>query len=89
MAKLQKMEVEKIAPMAVYLLSDAATEVTAQIFGVRANEIMLFSQPRPVRSVHQSQGWTPEDIAEIAIPAMRNSFFKLERSPEVICWDPI
>lgn len=88
-AKLQKMEVEKIAPMAVYLLSDAATEVTAQIFGVRANEIMLFSQPRPVRSVHQSQGWTPEDIAEIAIPAMRNSFFKLERSPEVICWDPI
>lgn len=88
-AKLQKMEVEKIAPMAVFLASDEAKDVTAQIFGVRANEIMLFSQPRPVRSVHQSQGWTPEDIAEIAIPAMRNSFFKLERSPEVVCWDPI
>ncbi len=88
-AKLQRMEVEKIAPMAVYLASDAAKEVTAQIFGVRANEIMLFSQPRPIRSVHQSQGWTPEDIAETAIPAMRNSFFKLERSPEVISWDPI
>lgn len=87
--KLQKMEAGKIAPMVVYLGSDAASEVTAQIFAVRANEIMLFSQPRPVRSVHMSTGWTPEDIAEIAVPAMKNDFYKLERSPEVIGWDPI
>lgn len=87
--KLQKMEAGKIAPMVVYLGSDAAAEVTAQIFAVRANEIMLFSQPRPVRSVHMSTGWTPEDIAEIAMPAMENDFYKLERSPEVIGWDPI
>lgn len=87
--KLQKMEAGKIAPLVVFLGSDAAEEVTAQIFGVRANEIMLFSQPRPIRSVHMSTGWTPEDIAEVAIPAMKNSFFKLERSPEVIDWDPI
>src|SRR5690606_30385850 len=88
-AKLQKMETHKIAPLAVYLVSDAAKEVTGQIFAVRANEIRLFSQPRPIRSVHQSEGWTPETIAEIAMPAMRNSFYKLERSPDVICWDPI
>ncbi|NYT62536.1 SDR family NAD(P)-dependent oxidoreductase [Alcaligenaceae bacterium] len=87
--KLQKMEAGKIAPMVVYLGSDAASEVSGQIFGVRANEIMLFSQPRPIRSVHQSTGWTPESIAEIAVPAMQNSFCKLERSPEVIGWDPI
>jgi len=88
-AKLQKMEAGKVAPMAVFLASDAAREVNAQIFAVRANEIMLMSQPRPVRSVHLSEGWTPESIAEIALPAMRNSFFKLERSPDVINWDPI
>lgn len=87
--KLQKMEAHKIAPMVVYLASDAAREVTAQIFAVRANEIMLFSQPRPIRSVHMSEGWTPESIAGIAIPAMKNDFYKLERSPEVIGWDPI
>ncbi len=87
--KLQKMEAGKIAPMVVYLGSDAASEVTGQIFAVRANEIMLFSQPRPVRSVHMSTGWTPESIAEIAVPAMKNDFYKLERSPEVIGWDPI
>ncbi|QOT79843.1 SDR family NAD(P)-dependent oxidoreductase [Cupriavidus basilensis] len=88
-AKLQKMEANKVAPMAAFLASDAAHEVNAQIFAVRANEIMLMSQPRPVRSVHMSEGWTPESIAQIAIPAMRNSFFKLERSPDVISWDPI
>jgi len=87
--KLKKMEAGKVAPLAVYLASDAASEVTAQIFAVRANEIMLFSQPRPVRSVHQSEGWTPELIAAIAIPAMRKQFYALERSPDVIDWDPI
>ena len=87
--KLQKMEAGKIAPMAVFLASDAASDVNAQIFGVRANEIMLFSQPRPVRSVHMSTGWTPEAIAEIAAPAMKHHFMAMERSPEAIDWDPI
>ena len=87
--KLKKMEAGKVAPMAVYLASDAASEITAQIFAVRANEIMLMSQPRPLRTVHNSEGWTPERIAEIAVPAMRKHFYALERSPDVIDWDPI
>ena len=87
--KLKKMEAHKIAPLAVYLVSDAARDITAQIFSVRANEIMLFSQPRPLRSVHHSEGWTPELVGEIAIPALRKHFYPLERSPEVIDWDPI
>ena len=87
--KLQKMEANKIAPMVVFLASDKAKDVNAQIFGVRANEIMLFSQPRPVRSVHNSEGWTPESIAEIAAPAMKHHFMALERSPDAIDWDPI
>ncbi len=87
--KLKMMEARKVAPMAVFLASDAAREVTAQIFGVRANEIMLFSQPRPVRSVHHTPEWTPEAIADIALPAMQKQFYPLERSPDVISWDPI
>src|SRR3954467_3923010 len=86
--KLKKLEARKIAPMAVYLVSDAAKDVTAQIFGVRANEIMLFSQPRPIRSVHHTPEWTPEAIAEIAIPSMQKLFYPLERSPDVVSWDP-
>ena len=87
--RMKKMEAGKIAPMAVFLASDAAAEVTAQIFAVRANDIMLMGQSRPLRSVHMSEGWTPETVASTAIPAMRGHFYPLERSPDVINWDPI
>ena len=36
----------------------ASCEVNGQIFAVRANEIMVMSQPRPIRSVQMSEGWT-------------------------------
>ena len=88
-AKLQKMEAGKIGPVATFLASDAARDVNGQVLAVRANEIILMGQSRPIRSVHMSEGWTPEDVEEIAIPAMRSSFFKLERSPDVFSWDPI
>lgn len=88
-AKFQKMKAEKIAPMAVFLASDQGASVNGQIFAVRANEIMLVSQPRPIRSVHTSEGWTAEAIAEIAVPAMRPDFYPLHRSGDVIGWDPI
>ncbi len=87
--KLQQMTPAKVAPMAVYLASDRAAEVNAQIFAVRNNEIFLVSQPRPVRSVHRGEGWTPESIAEHAMPALKSSFHELERSGDVFTWDPI
>ena len=86
--KLKTMETAKIAPMAVYLASDASQAVTGQIFGVRANEIFLMGQSRPLRSVHRSEGWTPETIAAHAIPAMQAHFYKLDRSQDVFSWDP-
>jgi NAD(P)-dependent dehydrogenase (short-subunit alcohol dehydrogenase family) len=87
--KLKSMETAKIAPLAVYLVSDGAREVSGQIFGVRANEIFLFSQNRPLRSVHRDGGWTPETVAAHAIPALRADFYPLERSQDVFSWDPL
>lgn len=86
---LKKLEPEKISPFAVALLSDAAESVNGQIFGTRANEIFLFSQPRPIRSVHTAEGWTPDTIVERAFPAMQASFSPLQRSGDVFSWDPI
>ena len=87
--KLKQMDTAKIAPLAVYLVSDAAREVSGQLFAVRGNEIFLMSQNRPLRSVHRAQGWTAESIGEVAIPAMRAQFHALERSQDVFSWDPI
>jgi len=86
--RLQQMTPAKVAPLAVYLLADRAESVTGQIFCVRNNEIFLFSQPRPVRSVQREQGWTPEQIADHAIPALSASFHDLDVSSDVFTWDP-
>ena len=87
--RLKLMTAAKIAPLAVYLASDEANDVNGQIFTVRSNEIFLMSQPRPVRSVHRGEGWTPETIAQHAMPALKGSFFDLDRSGDVFCWDPV
>lgn len=87
--RLQKMETAKIAPLAVYLVSDQAKDVSGQIFAVRANEIFLMSQSRPIRSMHAADGWTPQTVASRAMPAMRPSFYSLDRSQDVFDWDPV
>jgi NAD(P)-dependent dehydrogenase (short-subunit alcohol dehydrogenase family) len=80
---------EKIAPFVLALASEAGRSVTGQIFGVRNNEIYLFSQPRPIRTAHTAEGWTPETIIERVLPAFRASFHPLERSSDVFTWDPV
>lgn len=87
--RIKSMSAEKIAPLAIFLASDAAKDVTGQIFAVRKNEIFLFSVPRPIRSMHRSEGWTPESIASDLLPAFRPSFHKLERSGDIFAWDPV
>ncbi|MGH1359277.1 MAG: SDR family NAD(P)-dependent oxidoreductase [Burkholderiaceae bacterium] len=87
--RMKRMQANQIAPLAVYLMSDEAQDITGQIFGVRANEIFLFNHNRPVRTVHRGEGWTPKTIGEHAMAALRPSLIPLERSPEVFCWDPV
>lgn len=87
--RAKAMTPDKIAPLAVYLCSDQAREVTGQIFCVRQNEIFLFSPPRPIRSAHRAEGWTPHSIADQLIPAFKSSMLPLQRSSDVFSWDPL
>jgi NAD(P)-dependent dehydrogenase (short-subunit alcohol dehydrogenase family) len=86
---LKKLVPERIAPFVTALCSDAASEVTGQVFGVRNNEIFLFSQPRPIRSAHTAEGWTPEAVAERVFPMFAKDFYPLDRSGDVFTWDPV
>ena len=85
----QRLKPEKIAPFVVALASDAGAKTNGQIFGVRNNEIYLFSQPRPIRTAHTSDGWTAETIVERVLTAFEPSYYPLERSSDVFSWDPV
>ncbi len=85
---LKKLDPDRVAPLVVALCADGARDVTGQIFGVRNNEIFLFSQPRPVRNAHCSEGWTPQTVLDSALPMMRSGFYALDRSSDVFTWDP-
>ena len=87
--KLKQMTPDKNAPMAVFLASDAATDVTGQVFATRHNEIFLMSSPRPTRGIHRGEGWTPKTIATHAWPALAQSAMPLDRSGDVFNWDPV
>jgi len=87
--RIKQMTPAKIAPLAVCLASEQGRDANGQIFAVRNNEIFLISQPRPVRSVHRSEGWSPATVASHALPALKASFFSLDRSGDVFSWDPV
>ena len=86
---LKKLVPERLAPFAVAICSDQAKPVSGQVFGVRNNEIYLFSQSRPLRTAHSSDGWTPETVAERVFPMFENDFYSLQRSGDVFTWDPV
>src|SRR6202167_4328741 len=88
-AKFREMTPEKIAPLVVYLASDSAEGISGQILSVRNNEIYLFNQTRPIRSLQRSDGWTPEKLDAQLKGAFASSFTPLDRSSDVFSWDPV
>lgn len=87
--KLKRMTPEKVAIVAAALCSDKAAHITGQIFAVRMNEIFLMSQSRPLRSVHNGEGWTIDSIFDTAMPALEKHMYPLDRSQDIFSWDPI
>jgi NAD(P)-dependent dehydrogenase (short-subunit alcohol dehydrogenase family) len=88
-AQRQLVTPDKNAPLAVFLASDAAKDVNGQIFYTRMNELFLMSQSRPIRGLQRNEGWTPQLIAEQALPAFKPDFYPLERNQDVFSWDPV
>jgi NAD(P)-dependent dehydrogenase (short-subunit alcohol dehydrogenase family) len=88
-AKFHEMTPEKIAPLVVYLGSDRADGISGQIFAVRNNEIFLFNQTRPIRTLHRADGWTPEKLDAQLKGAFAGSLTPLDVSSDVFSWDPV
>ena len=83
------MRADQVAQLAVALASPEAKDVTGQIFAVRGNEVILFDQPRPVRSMAKVEGWSPRSLLDVALPAMKNSCFDAGATASVFPSDPV
>jgi len=87
--KIKKMGPEHIAPVAVFLATEAAKEISGQVFGVRGKEIMLFNHMRPIRNMHHDQGWTPERLADMFPGTLKHHLVPLETSGQYFNYDPL
>jgi NAD(P)-dependent dehydrogenase (short-subunit alcohol dehydrogenase family) len=54
---------EDIAPMAVYLLSDASSELNGRLFSVRGEHVSSWRDPDERRAIRTHGRWTQEDLA--------------------------
>ena len=86
--KLKQLSPAHIAPLVAFLGSDEAADVSGQIFGVRGKEIIVFSQPRPVRSVYNAEGWSVDSLSAMK-GALQSSFTPLEVSADVFPYEPL
>jgi NAD(P)-dependent dehydrogenase (short-subunit alcohol dehydrogenase family) len=75
--RLRRSRADAIAPLCVFLASEQARYVNGQVFHQRAAELSVYSHPRPLRMVHRHGGWTPETIAEVAMPSLTGQFTSL------------
>ena len=87
--KIKKMSPAHIAPLAAFLATDEAREISGQIFGVRGKEIMLFGHHRPLMRIHRDDGWTVERLAEMFPGTLRQHLVPLETSGQYFNYDPL
>ncbi|MGE5564834.1 MAG: SDR family NAD(P)-dependent oxidoreductase [Parcubacteria group bacterium] len=83
------MRADQVAQLAVALCAEAAKDVSGQIFAVRGNEVVLFNQPRPVKSLARIEGWDPSSIISQCFPAMKPDFTDLGATAAVFPYDPV
>lgn len=83
------MRADQVAQLAVALCADGAKDTSGQIFCVRGNEVFLFNQPRPVRTLGAVGGWTPKTLIDVALPAMKNSYTDTGATTSVFPYEPV
>jgi len=83
------MRADQVATLAVALCAPGARTTSGQIFAARGDEVILFSQPRPIRSIARAGGWDAHTLAEQGLAAMAPSYFDLGPTASVFAYDPI
>lgn len=56
---------EDVAPLLVFLASDAAKGITGQCIGLGGDKLSLWSHPQEIAAAYRDGGWTADAIAEV------------------------
>jgi 3-oxoacyl-[acyl-carrier protein] reductase len=80
----------KIAPLVVWLCTDAASEVNGRTFLVAGDAISLYGEQQPDRTIKEPGGWTLDRLDEVApadlIEGLTNDF-RLDDHPHLQQFD--
>jgi NAD(P)-dependent dehydrogenase (short-subunit alcohol dehydrogenase family) len=77
---------DQVAQLALGLI---ASDVTGQVFSVRGNEVAVFSQPRPIRTIARVEGWTPQSLIDQGFPFLAADFAGMESGADAFPYDPV
>ncbi|HZD24795.1 MAG TPA: 3-hydroxyacyl-CoA dehydrogenase, partial [Alphaproteobacteria bacterium] len=84
-----KLDPAHVGNLVAYLCSDAAQEVSGQLFAVRGREVFLMSQPRPLARIVSEEGpWRPETLAAAVDGELRRHFLDLGTDLEAFNTEP-
>ena len=81
-AKALQVPARHVARLVAFLASERAAHITGQLFGVRGREVFVFSQPRPVQRVLQSD-------EALDLTPLEKHFTQLVTELEAFSGDPI
>jgi NAD(P)-dependent dehydrogenase (short-subunit alcohol dehydrogenase family) len=65
---------DNVAPLIVFLASDAAAHVNGHVFGSLGYNVALMSQPKVIRTIRTDKRWTVEQLAELVPKAFGSEF---------------
>ena len=68
------------AELAVALMSDAAKQISGQIFGAGGYNLSIYSQPRPIDTYSREGGWDADGIVDDFFPLAEKDFTPLGRT---------
>jgi len=59
-------EIETVAPLVIYLVSEKAADINGHIFDIMGGKLALYSEPEQIKSIFKLKGlWTQEELSDI------------------------
>jgi NAD(P)-dependent dehydrogenase (short-subunit alcohol dehydrogenase family) len=88
--RMLKLPASHVGNFVAYLCSPSAAKVSGQLFGVRGREVILFSQPRPAKTiVAGGSEWDADTLARQVQSELAGSFTDLETDVEAFAAEPV